>query len=240
MRVPIQGVYLDGRGGIVVSGNVKFYEYNDSDPDSPTTIATIYEDRTGGSAVATGIITTDTNGAYIAWIEATDYISSSLFTLVLSKSTHTEVPWHVTVPGLAGVIRAVNLALEPGATPGTNINVTQRSSIYGSNVPTITDGTDIAAGGSSGSFSLDGPTASILTMDITENVIGVLSATISGHDLNSSSTTEMYFPWIWYVSGNLNISLAKRAVAFPPGINLLTILNAGDECNILIAFVTDS
>jgi hypothetical protein len=100
MRVPVQGVYVDGAGNIVVGGNAKFYEYNTSDPSNPTTIATIYAARTGGSAIATGIVQTDTNGMYTAWVEDVDYSGNDLLTIVLSKSTHTEVPQIIVVPGL--------------------------------------------------------------------------------------------------------------------------------------------
>lgn len=100
-RIPIHIVYADGAGNIVVSGNATFYEYKAADPSNPDTIATIYENKTGGSAVASGIIITDSNGTALAWIDDGDYSGASLFTLITSKSTHTDVPFHFSVPGLS-------------------------------------------------------------------------------------------------------------------------------------------
>lgn len=100
MRLPIQGVYIDGSGNIVVGGTATFYEYLSSDPSNPTVIATVYAARTGGSAIASGAVTTDSNGAYIVWVEDTDYDGEDLLTLILTEPSHVEVPWHFVVPGL--------------------------------------------------------------------------------------------------------------------------------------------
>ena len=136
-----------------------------------------------------------------------------------------------------GIIRAVTLRLEPGATPGTNINVTVQASTSGYNLPTITDATDLAKSGTSGSFSLNAG-GTQLTMDITENITGILSSAIQAHDINSSSTTEMYVPFAQVSSNNLRISLRKRGGA--GSVDLTPILDAGDLCDILIGFITDS
>lgn len=97
-RFAISGVYGDGEGNIVVSGTVVFYVYNASAPTVPTTVATFYEDKTGGSAVTS--ITTDSNGVYEAWFDDADYSNESIFTVITSKSTHTDVPYHFSIPGL--------------------------------------------------------------------------------------------------------------------------------------------
>lgn len=101
MRFPIHGVYADGEGNIVVSGTAVIYEYNSAAPTAPTTVATFYAAKTGGAAVTS--VTTDSNGVYEAWIDNADYTSVSIFTLITSKSTHNDVPFHFTIPGL-GVI----------------------------------------------------------------------------------------------------------------------------------------
>lgn len=62
-------------------------------------VSTFYAAKTGGSAVTS--ITTDSNGAYLAWIDNSDYAGGSIFSLILSKSTHKEVPVHFGLPGLS-------------------------------------------------------------------------------------------------------------------------------------------
>ncbi len=100
-RIPINGVYADGEGNIVVSGNATIYEFKSADPSNPDTIATIYAAETGGSAIATGIVTTDSNGIYEAWIDDSDYSGNQIFTVILSKSTHTDPPIQFGLPGLS-------------------------------------------------------------------------------------------------------------------------------------------
>jgi hypothetical protein len=103
------GFYGDGEGNIVVSGDATFYEYKSADPSNPDTLATIYAAQTGGSAIATGVITTDSNGSYLAWLDDVDYDASSIFTLILSKSTHTDVPIHFTMSGLSAAVTSLAL-----------------------------------------------------------------------------------------------------------------------------------
>lgn len=98
-RFPVHGVYLDGAGNIVVGGTAVIYEFLSSAPSTPTVVATAYEAQSGGSAVPS--FTTDNNGVYLAWLDSADYGSNSIFTLITSKSTHTDVPFHFAVPGLS-------------------------------------------------------------------------------------------------------------------------------------------
>ncbi|KKL81089.1 hypothetical protein LCGC14_1998280, partial [marine sediment metagenome] len=143
---------------------------------------------------------------------------------------------HLAAAG-GGVLpfRAVTLRLEPGATPGTNINVTVQASTGGYNLPSITDATDLAKSGTSGSFSLDAG-GTQLTMDITEVIDGIIGCSIQLHDINSSSTTEMYHSFALVLTNDMRISLRKRGGS--ASIDLTTILDAGDLCDILIAFTT--
>ena len=136
-----------------------------------------------------------------------------------------------------GVIRAVTLRFNPGATPGTNINIIDVGSIIGFNRPTINNATDLVKNGTSGSFSLNAD-GSQVTMDITENIIGILSTSIQSHKINSSSTTEMYVSFAFFSSNNLIITLRKRGST--SNIDLTTILDAGDQCDVLISFITNS
>jgi len=141
------------------------------------------------------------------------------------------------VSSTRSVSRAIELRVQPGATPGTNINVTNTSIVTGYNPPTITDATDLAKSGTVGSFSLsaDGLT---ITLDLTEDVIGILNCAIQLHDINSSSTTEMYVSHAAMASSNMTIILRKRGGT--ASIDLTTIMDAGDRADILIGFITSS
>ena len=142
-------------------------------------------------------------------------------------------------PILGGVIRSIRLRIQPGATPATNINCSDisGSSNRGFNTPSITSATDLAASGTSGSFSLDA-NGQALTIDFTETVLGIISAGSMQHDVNSSSTTELYYHDITVVSGNLQFVAAKRGTT--SAVDLRTILDAGDIWDVQIAFVTNS
>ncbi len=134
------------------------------------------------------------------------------------------------------VFRCVCLKVEPGATPNTNIDITDMGSDRGWNVPTITDATDLAASGSSGSFALNAG-GTIITMDITPNIEGITSISLQMHTLNSASTSEMYVPWAEISSNNLTLALIKRGAITP--VDLRTVLDASDRVEIMIGIVTD-
>jgi len=137
-----------------------------------------------------------------------------------------------------GAIRSVYFRLEPGATPGTNINIdTSVLASLGYNEPSMTDATDLAASGSSGSFALSADGTEV-TLDITENVIGALASSITVHDINSSSTTEMYTVVVDALSNDARIRIFKRGAT--GAVSWLTILDALDTCDVSICIVTDS
>ena len=136
------------------------------------------------------------------------------------------------------IIRSVLLQITPGATPGTNISVSDIGALNRSfNTPTIVDGTNIAKSGSNGDFALDA-SGTIITMDVTEDVVGIISYSFRRHDINSSSTTEMYILDPIVTGGNLTIGISKRGSG--AGVDWTTIMDAGDGADIFIAFVTSS
>lgn len=144
--------------------------------------------------------------------------------------THTD--WYDDV----GKIRAVLLRFEPGATPATNINISSIAN-RGNNIPAITNATDLAVGGTSGSFSVDNP-MTVITMDIGPNVTGILGVSIETSDLNNSSAlaADLYHIFVDINSNNLRISF--RIKGSQASVDPLTILAASDRCDVLIAFVT--
>jgi len=137
------------------------------------------------------------------------------------------------------VIRCVRLKIQPGATPGTNINVTDMTSAgaEGFNGPTITDATNLAKSGTVGSFSLNAGGVA-LTLNITPDVVGILGVSIMSHDINTSSTSEMYVPEASIVGSNLILNITKRgAVA---NVDWTTVMDSGDTVEYLVSFVTSS
>ncbi len=139
------------------------------------------------------------------------------------------------------IIRSIILRLVPGSTPGTEITAsnvgTDGNNIY--NPPSISTGTDLTAGGgAAGSFSLSA-NGKDLTMDITEEIVGILSSGFINHDINSSSTTEMYMAFLTIVSGNLVVQIRKRGVT-STAVDLRTILASGDTADLLLSFVTST
>ena len=140
------------------------------------------------------------------------------------------------------VIRSIHLKFEPGATPGTDIDITDRSdnASKGYNAPAITDAIDLAASGSVGSFALSA-NGDTVTMTLTENIIGILSYSIAIHDINSSSTTEMYTPFVDQPASagtGIDISLVKRGSI--GRVDWRTIMDAGDRVVMQISIVTST
>ena len=51
-----------------------------------TTAATIYDAKSGGTAVSGAALTTDSGGRYIFYVDDTDYVSGQQFDVMISKS----------------------------------------------------------------------------------------------------------------------------------------------------------
>ncbi len=137
------------------------------------------------------------------------------------------------------VLRSVGLLFQPGSIAGDgptgNINCTNLGS--GFNTSSITNGSNISSGTASGSFSLSTDGKSI-TLNLTEDVVGILSTDIIIHDLNSSSTTEMYVMFPAVTSNNLVFRTIKRGTSAI--VDWRTILDAGDIIEIVVVYVTSS
>lgn len=80
-RFNYQSHFVDGNGSIVTGGNATIYL------TGTTTVATIYENESGGSAVANGQLTTDSgDGSFSFFVDTADYDLTQEFRIVLSKS----------------------------------------------------------------------------------------------------------------------------------------------------------
>jgi hypothetical protein len=124
--------------------------------------------------------------------------------------------------------------IQPGATPGTNINIDDLD-VGAWNQSAITDTTNLAKSGSGGSFALDAD-GKLITVDITKEVVGIIGYGIKKHDLNSSSTTEMYFINADVVAGNIRLQITKRGST--SNVDFTTILDAGDNLQVWVSYVT--
>lgn len=135
------------------------------------------------------------------------------------------------------VLRAATFVIEPGGTPNTDINCSALSSDYGFNTPTLTAATNLTAGTSGGvfGFAADGTN---IKVEITEDIVGVISCSIVTHDINSSSQSEMYTVKVRAVSTFLYLYIIQRGTT--ASLDWRTVMDAGDKVEILVSFITSS
>ena len=135
-------------------------------------------------------------------------------------------------------LHSVILQVEPGDTAGTNIDVSSvGAGIAPFNPSATTDGTDIAKSGSSGSFSLNSGGTTI-TLGLTAEVVGIMGAPMSMHDINSSSISESYFISPVITAGNIDIRIRKRGSQTP--VDWTTIMDAGDKAEFYLTYITST
>ncbi len=141
--------------------------------------------------------------------------------------------------GTLSVQRFIYLSIEAGGTPGTNINITHTASL-GWNAPSITNATNLAASGTSGSFALSADGA-IITMDIAESIVGaVVIFTGINKVVNSSTlTTNRFSENKAIVSSNLTLGLF--IVGSTSSSDWRAVLTtAGDRQDVMIILMTAS
>lgn len=79
-RYAYQNVVRDKQGRIVASATIVIYE-----ADS-TTAATIYEAKSGGSAVSGASLTSDSDGRFLFYVDDGDYSSGQQFDFAITKT----------------------------------------------------------------------------------------------------------------------------------------------------------
>ncbi len=126
----------------------------------------------------------------------------------------------------------MGVRLQPGATPGTNINCTDVGTTYW-NREAVTDTTNLAKSGSGGSYSLNAG-GTVLTIALTKEVVGISGMGVSIHDVNSSAPAENYTPGFAVTGGNITLSIYKESSIQ----DITTILDAGDLFDIWVSYVT--
>ena len=133
------------------------------------------------------------------------------------------------------ILRTMVWHIKPGDTPGSHINVTDLSSSRGYNPLAVNNAVDLAKSASSGDWDLNA-TGTLLAFSPSENIIGIVSVSIVLHDLNSSSSTEIYYIDADISAGHINfrVSLSGTVV----NLDWTTILDAGDTVRLLCSFIT--
>ncbi len=142
--------------------------------------------------------------------------------------------WQIATP----VIRSIRFEITPGATPATNINVNHNvGSADNYNEVSLTNATDLAKSGSSGSYALSADGRAI-TVTMTPNVLAILSSHIYLQDMNNTSVLDVYMPSPGVTAAKLLLQIHNRSVAFRQ--DWLAVMAAGDRCELVVCFITDS
>ena len=134
------------------------------------------------------------------------------------------------------VDRSFELRIQPGSTPNTDINVVYDAGSDTYNSPSISNATDLAASGTSGSFTLSAD-GKDLTMDITEVIVGISGYGVSVSDVNSSDGKTYTWRPI-ETGGNLIMRIHTPGVAAKQ--SWLALMDAGDTFRIWCNFKTSS
>jgi hypothetical protein len=208
-----------------------------------------YIEETSGSAgyIQYNSGTTDSGTWYIDDVSETKSGAVALY----DQTSISETTWYDKANGNDGAVTGAEVLnapsvtpllalhmdivrLQPGGTPGTNINCTQLDGISW-NQSALTDTTNLAKDGTGGSFSLNAGGDELL-IDVGNEVVGIVSCEVRIHDLNSSHATETYVPLCVYISGGLRLSFYLSGTAAKS--DMTTILDAGDLVDVQIAYVT--
>jgi len=227
--------------GATASGTVNFSDLTGSAAQSQVPKLT-----SSGNLVDTGALTTASAAAGdVMYNNGTNWVrlAKGAASKVLAMNSGATAPeWATNYPleGYAtgkNIFRTVAFNIAAGGTPGTNINITATSIFNG---PSITNATNLAKNGSSGSFALttDG---TAITLDITENVIAVLGTYVQTHDIKNSSTTagDIFYPRGTASSNNILIKVTQTGTNSDSDI-LAVVSSAGDALLIVMTFITSS
>lgn len=127
--------------------------------------------------------------------------------------------------------------VQPGATPNTNINVTAANITFGSwNAPTTTNATDLAKGGTSGSWSLSADGIN-LTLDITQNILSVIGVCPRTMIINTAEAAQ-YFIYPYIEATEIIFRIRKWGSS--TSYDWTAVMDAGDIAEFTVIFVTSS
>ena len=134
------------------------------------------------------------------------------------------------------VLRTMTIRLDPGATPGTNYNITFDSARSFNLGAAQTGATNMVASTTNGSFTSNA-NSRIMTYDSTEQVIGIVAGSVQYSDANNSTSHVM-------LDYHFSSSKVKFSLTIPPSNvtqNMATMTStAGDFIILTICYVTNS
>jgi len=140
------------------------------------------------------------------------------------------------------VLRSFQVSVEPGFTANTNLKILSRtSSGWTFNLAALTDadGSDdansLGKSETEGSFTLSA-NGNALTVNISETATKILSVSMMTHDINSSSTSEMYCLYAEVSAGDIQLHLKKRGAS--ASTDWTTLMDAGDFVYAMVTFIT--
>ena len=131
------------------------------------------------------------------------------------------------------VLRAMAVQIQPGATPGTNINIGDMTITFGTFNCTNSNATNLAKSATSGSWSLSS-NGLVITFSITPTILTILSHSVQMEKLN---TAALPFRIETYISAG-NICLVITAVGSTTALDWTTILDAGSYLLLNFVFLT--
>ena len=137
------------------------------------------------------------------------------------------------------VDRSIVLRIQPGATPNTDINITDKSDINmrGFNYPSITDVTNLTATETDGQWTLSAD-GTLITLNLTESVIGITNSSFEGAFVINSASADLYLSLVESSTGSLDIYIYKQSET---GLtNWLSIMDASDRVDLRISFKTST
>ena len=135
------------------------------------------------------------------------------------------------------VLRSIRFIVSPGSVPNTNLTVNNNNTNRSYNAPSISNATNMVAAGSSGSWALSADGLG-LSLDLTEDVVGLIGVDRLIAVINSASQTETYYVETQIIGSNIQFLCFRRGSN--AAISWLTIMDASDQFQIVCQFVTSS
>jgi hypothetical protein len=134
------------------------------------------------------------------------------------------------------VLRGMAVQIQPGATPGTDIDINDMGVAYGGfNSPTNTNANDLAKSGTSGSWTMSAD-GKIITFNVTPAIISCLGVSLGIAKINTGTGTYT----ILHTISSANINFTIYATGSTTSLDWTTLLDAGDYILMNFNFTTST
>jgi len=135
------------------------------------------------------------------------------------------------------VLRSISFDIEPGTTPGTNINITMRDTNTGTwNAPTIVDATNLAKNATVGSWTL-GTDGMAITLNVTPDIISAFGTNVIYGKWNTAEAVPYY---IRATLSGANLQFYITKVGSTTNLDWTAVLDASDLITLNIMLVTST